>query len=150
MRCSLWVVPETVFPLDEEGTVDDLYQVHECCGQQCDKYKEGVSRISTDGADDRMRMPYENKLDQIGSWSLNNHAFADLDEKTGGLLREVVGEYQEGECIRLFHNREELKQLRVIADGMEAGHHKSFLTILVDYAEGAFQKYGEQAAISNA
>ncbi|KKS38564.1 MAG: hypothetical protein A3G49_06665 [Candidatus Sungbacteria bacterium RIFCSPLOWO2_12_FULL_41_11] len=148
MRCFLWVVSETVFPLDEEGTVDDLYQVHECCSQRCDKYKEGVSEISTDGADDKM--PCEDKLRGIGSWSLNNHSFADLDEKTGGLLREVVGDYQEGECVRLFHNREELKQLRVIAEGMEAGHYKFFLVILVDCAEDALQKYGEQAAISNA
>lgn len=148
MRCHLWVVPETVFPFDEEGTVDDLYQIHECCGQRCDKHKEGVSEISTDGADDKM--PYEDNLRRIGSWSLNNHAFANLDEKTGGLLRKVVGEYQEDECVRLFHNREKLKQLRVIAEDMEAGHYKSFLTILVDYAEDALQKYGEQAAISNA
>lgn len=146
MRCYLLVVPETVFPFDEEGTVDDLYRVHECCGQHCDKYKDGVFELSTTSADDRM--PYKG-LDRINSWSLHNHAFANLDEKTGGLLRKVVGEYQEGACIRLAHNREELKQLRVTAEGMKAGHFKSFLIILVDYAEEALQKYREQAVINN-
>lgn len=148
MHCDLWVIPTTGFPIEEEFPVDDLYQVHECCGQHCDQYKEGVSKIDTSEAEKRMPDYPRN------SWSLNNHTFWGLDEKTGGLLQEVVGDYETNICLRLVHLREELKQLRVIADAMETGnqgieHCKAFLNILVDCAEDAIQKYGEQAAISN-
>jgi len=148
MHCSLWVIPEAVFPFDEDGDEDAIYRICEHCGQRCDDYKDGVLSISTDGADDRM--PHkERRTDQIGSWSLIGHSFIELNEMTNGLLQEVVGYYQEGRFIRLFHKREELRQLRVIAEGMDAGHFRSFLIILVDFAEEALRKHGKEAVIVN-
>ncbi len=140
MRCSLWAVPETVVPLDNRGTVYDLYKVHGCCGHRCDQYKDGVFRIPTDDADGKM--PY-------GRWEIGPGVFMVLNGKTGGLLRRVVGEYEEGECVRIFRNSEELKQIRVIVDSMEQGFNRAFLTVLLDYAESALQEYGKEAVISN-
>lgn len=146
MRCTLLAVPETIFPFAEDGTRDDLYKVCEHCGEvnSDGDYWDNIIEISTRDADDRMPGGIMNN-----SWSLNCHAFDALDAETGGLLRTVVGDYEEGRCIRLFRVRDEVDRLRKVAETMKSEHFRSFLLILTDYIANALQEYGERAVIFN-